>query len=309
MGNDNKARVSTKNALTEKVVRWELEVRGGVQRVGYRDMVEEAARVLNLVGKVENDPEDDQLVRLVVQGPENTLSEFAKAISGRHGFADATVKTVSTSEPDPKLVRFTKERGSPEKETLERADQSVLILGKIAEVASENLGVSKETLAVGKEALTVGKETLAVGKETLAVGKETLAVGKETLTVGKETLAVGKETLTVGKETLAVGKETLTAVKEGNKDILIAIKDGSDKTEALHRDFTAGLKHLDSVYGIIGKTLVKIDHDLQEQTREHARASERQTAAILKLARAIGRTSGVRPPRKVQPRRKRVAKR
>jgi acylphosphatase len=302
MGNDNKARVSTKNALAEKVVRWELEARGRVQRVGYRDMVEEVARVLNLVGKVENDSDDDQLVRVVVQGPESTLSEFVKAIGGRHGFADATVKTVSTSEPDPKLVRFTKERGSPEKETLERADQSVLILGKIAEVVSENLGVSKETLAVGKE-------TLAVGKETLAVGKETLAVGKETLTVGKETLAVGKETLTVGKETLAVGKETLTAVREGNKDILIAIKDGSNKTEALHRDFTAGLKHLDSVYGIIGKTLVKIDHDLQEQTREHARASERQTAAILKLAQAIGRTSEVRPPPKIRPRRKRVAKR
>ena len=288
MGNDNKARVSTKNALAEKVVRWELEARGRVQRVGYRDMVEEVARVLNLVGKVENDSDDDQLVRVVVQGPESTLSEFVKAIGGRHGFADATVKTVSTSEPDPKLVRFTKERGSPEKETLERADQSVLILGKIAEVVSENLGVSKETLAVGKE---------------------TLAVGKETLAVGKETLAVGKETLTVGKETLAVGKETLTAVREGNKDILIAIKDGSNKTEALHRDFTAGLKHLDSVYGIIGKTLVKIDHDLQEQTREHARASERQTAAILKLAQAIGRTSEVRPPPKIRPRRKRVAKR
>ena len=253
MGNDNKAGVSTKSALTEKVVRWELEARGRVQRVGYRDMVEEAARVLNLVGKVENDAEDDQLVRMVVQGPESTLSEFVKAISGRHGFADATVKTVSTSEPDPKLVRFTKERGSPEKETLERADQSVLILGKIAEVVSENLGVSKETLAVGKE--------------------------------------------------------TLTTVKEGNKDILIAIKDGSSKTEALHKDFTAGLKHLDSVYGIIGKTLVKIDHDLQEQTREHARASERQTAAILKLAQAIGRTSGVGPPRKSRPRRKRVSKR
>jgi hypothetical protein len=150
---------------------------------------------------VENDPEIDLLVRVVVQAPESTLSEVVKVISGRYGFAGATVKTVSTNEPNPKLVQFTNERGSPEKETLKRADQSVLVLGKIAAAISENLGVSKETP---------------------------------------------------------------TAVKDGNKDIHIAIKDGSSKTEALHRDFTAGLTHLDSVYGNISKTLVKIDHDLQE---------------------------------------------
>ena len=254
MSNDNKANDSTKNALTEKVVRWELEARGRVQRVGYRDMVEETARVLNLVGKVENDPEDDQLVRVVVQGPESTLSEFVKAISGRHGFADAIVKTVSTNEPDPKLTRFTKNRGPDEKETLERADQSVLILGKIAEAISENLGVSKETLAVGKETLTAVKE----GNKTLGEKMD--------------------------KGFTGLGSK----MDQGFRDSIAS-------SERLHKDFTVRFDRVDASYGMIGKTLARMDKNLEKLTKAIlalAQESHRAARSAPTKARTASRSRG-----------------
>jgi hypothetical protein len=53
---------------------------------------------------VESDPENDQWVRVVVQGPEVTLSEFVEATSGRHGFVSVKRQAVHAGELDPKMV-------------------------------------------------------------------------------------------------------------------------------------------------------------------------------------------------------------
>ena len=247
MSNDNKARKSAKNALVEKIVRWELEARGRVQRVGYRDMVEEAARVLNLVGKVGNDPEDDQLVHVVVQGPESTLSEFVKAISGRHGFADATIRTGNTGEPDPKLVRFTKERGSPEKETLERADQSVLILDNMA----STLGDLREETHKGFSDLgtTMDKGFTSLGAKMDHLGDK---------------------------------------MDRGFRDSIAS-------SERLHKDFTVRFNRVDASYGMIGKTLARMDKNLEKLTKAIlalAQESHRAARAAPTETRAASRSKG-----------------
>ncbi len=230
--------MSTKNALTEKVVRWELEARGRVQRVGYRDMVEEAARVLSLVGKVENDPEDDQLVRVVVQGPESTLSEFLKAISGRHGFADAIVKTVSTNEPDPKLARFTKERSSPEKETLERADQSVLILANMA----ATLGDLREETHKGFSELGTKMDHLG------------------------------------------------DKMDKGFRDSIAS-------SERLHKDFTVRFDRVDASYGMIGKTLARMDKNLEKLTKAILSLAQESHRAAKAARRVTRKPASRRHPR------------
>jgi len=52
--------------------------KGNVQRVGYRDAVERAARHLNITGFVENLKPYD--VRIVAEGEEATLGEFITQI-------------------------------------------------------------------------------------------------------------------------------------------------------------------------------------------------------------------------------------
>ncbi len=247
MSNDNEARKSPKNTLMEKIVRWELEARGRVQRVGYRDLVEETARMLNLVGKVGNDPEDDQLVHVVVQGPESTLSEFVKAISGRHGFADATIRTGNTGEPDPKLVRFAKERGSPEKETLERSDQSVLILDNMA----STLGGLREETHKGFSELGTKMD-----KGLTSLGAKMDRLGDK--------------------------------MDRGFRDSIAS-------SERLHKDFTVRFNRGDASYGMIGKTLARMDKNLEKLTKAIlalAQESHRAARAAPTKTRAASRSKG-----------------
>lgn len=245
--------------MSEPSARWVLTARGRVQRVGYRDTVEEVARVLGVAGTVENDSKDDKLVHIIVQGPASTLNEFVKAISGKHDYAEAEVQKAAEGACDPALTDFTKIRGPEAKETLERADQSVLILGTVAKAMHRLADTGEATLLVSRESLAVGKETLAVGKEALA----------ETRKVGQAVERVGQAVDKVGQSVDRVGQ---------------SVEKGNQATALLHRDMTHRFDEMGHAYGIIGKTLVKIDKDLRAQTK-----------ALLQLARAVERNTRSAP--------------
>lgn len=233
MENRNKGKVSTKTALTEKTVQWELEARGRVQRVGYRDFVQEAANLLKVTGKVWNDEKDEQLIHLIVQGPESTLPEFVKAITGKHGLIDAAeVRKTGEKEADPSLTRYHQVRGEP-----------------LVELA--------EATAQGARALNM----------LIGLGTETLFVSKETLTA----VQIGNATL--GKKVDGVTEVVREEVRSN--------------TEFRH-ELADAVGLLDTKYGLISKTLVKIDHDLQAQTK----AITTQTHALVQLAKAVTKGGG-----------------
>ena len=233
MENSNKGNVSTKTALTEKTVQWELEARGRVQRVGYRDFVQEAANLLKVTGKVWNDEKDEQLIHLIVQGPESTLPEFVKAITGKHGLIDTSeVRKIGEKEADPSLTRYHQVRGEP-----------------LVELA---------------EATTQGARAL-----NLLIG------------LGTETLSVSKETLTA----VQIGNATLGKKVDGLAEVMR--EEVRSNTEFRH-ELADAVGLLDTKYGLISKTLVKIDHDLQAQTK----AITTQTHALVQLAKAVTKGGG-----------------
>ena len=230
--------------MPEPIVRRELEARGRVQRVGYRDFVEETARTLGVRGTVANDDRDERLVRIVAQGSAGTLEEFVRAISGRHGFADAEVRLVKEGEADAALVEFVKLRGPEGKEMLERADQSVLLLGRIFETGVETLGVGKETLA----------ETRKVGEKVDRLGAEVRGVGAE--------------------------------VRDGNRRL-------EKSLDRMHADMSARFDRVDRSYGSIGKTLLRIDKNLEKLTKALLLlAQEAHRAAVSTRGAPLRRTRG-----------------
>lgn len=240
MENGNKGRVSTKTTLTEKTVQWELEARGRVQRVGYRDFVQETASLLKVTGKVWNDQKDEQLIHLIVQGPESTLPEFVKAITGKHGLIDAAeVRKIGEKEADPSLTGYHQVRGEP-----------------LVELA--------EATAQGARALNM---LIGLGIETLSVGKETLSVSKETLTA------------------VQTGNATLGKKVDGVADV---VREDIRSNAEFRHELADAVGLLDTQYGLISKTLVKIDHDLQAQTK----AINTQTHALVQLAKAVTRGGG-----------------
>ncbi|MDE2046546.1 MAG: acylphosphatase, partial [Thermoplasmata archaeon] len=179
--------------MPERLVRWKIEARGEVQKVGYRDFVEGVAHQLGILGSVKNDEEDSGLVHIVAQGPETQIVLLVRDISGKHGVIHArSVQRVGEEPVDPGLRAFKQVLGSDAQETRESAVQGVKILSKMAD-SLDRLG----------------------------------ALGQESLSVGKETLGIAKENLSVSKEGLAVGKETLAAVREGDQKILEAVVEGN----------------------------------------------------------------------------------
>lgn len=234
--------------MTEKVVRWELEARGRVQRVGYRDHVQETADLLKVTGKVWNDKKDEQLVHIVAQGPESTLSEFVKAVTGRHGLIDASeVKKVGEKEADLRLTGFQQERGEP--------------LDELAEATAQ-----------GARALNT---LIGVGTETLSVAKETLSAVKE----GNKTLG---EKMDQGFQDLG------SKMDQGFRDSIAS-------SERLHKDFTVRFDRVDASYGMIGKTLTRMDKNLEKLTKAIlalAQESHRAARAAPTKARTASRPKG-----------------
>ena len=145
--------------------RVEITARGDVQKVGFRDAVQRAARKLGLSGTVQNvEPYD---VRIVAEGEEAALKEFVKAINIQDGPIRVQELDVSWAPATGEFQYFKILRGDWQEELGERFDTAVVLLHRSIELGEQNLMVSKESLRVSKESLMVSKENLSVGKMML----------------------------------------------------------------------------------------------------------------------------------------------
>ena len=252
--------------MREPVVRWEIEARGQVQRVGYRDFVLKVARSLHLAGTVQNDEKDDTLVRIVAQGSTTDLAGFVRALSGKHGFAEADVQKVSEGAEDLRLKSFQKIRGSDSKETLERADESVLILGKMVETMDtgfSSLGAKMDQ--------SLGKMDQSLGKMDRSI-EISERLRQET---NKGFSGLGTKVDGVTSQVKGVGRQV--------ERVETAVRAESRQNAEFRHDLVGAVGLLDAKYGAISRTLGRIEKALERQTR----ATEKQTAALLTLARKV----------------------
>lgn len=232
-------------AVTETSVRWEIEARGEVRKVGYRDFVEAIARKLGLTGSVENDKADPDLVRIFAQGPAGVLEAFRVAISGEHGIIHATsVTKVSEGAVDPKVTSLRQVRGSDAKELQESAEASVKLLGRI---------------------WTTGKETRATVHEGHQEILRAVREGDEVLGEKVDRLADSMADMARSVGSLASSAEMGFAGLGKKLDVAVAA------TSHFERDLTTRFDRVDSAYGMIGKTLLRIERALEQQTKAPSR--------------------------------------
>jgi acylphosphatase len=255
--------------------------------VGYRDFVLKVARSLHLAGTVQNDEKDDTLVRIVAQGSTTDLAGFVRALSGKHGFAEADVQKVSEGAEDLRLKSFQKIRGSDSKETLERADESVLILGKMVETMDtgfSSLG-AKMDQSLGKMDQSLGKMDQSLGKMDQSLGKMDQSLGKMDRSIeiserlrqetNKGFSGLGTKVDGVTSQVKGVGRQV--------ERVETAVRAESRQNAEFRHDLVGAVGLLDAKYGAISRTLGRIEKALERQTR----ATEKQTAALLTLARKV----------------------
>ncbi len=101
--------------------------KGKVQKVGYRDFVQDYARELGITGYVEN--LEDGNVKVVCEGKEVEINEFIRSIKVKKDFIDVVETSVEYEEPTGEFKVFKIKYGDVPEELGDRLGAALLYLG------------------------------------------------------------------------------------------------------------------------------------------------------------------------------------
>ena len=101
--------------------------KGKVQKVGYRDFVQDSARELGIAGYVEN--LEDGIVKIVCEGEEPKIEEFIGDIKIKMDFTDVSETSVKYEAPTGEFKLFKIKYGDVPEELGDRFGAALLYLG------------------------------------------------------------------------------------------------------------------------------------------------------------------------------------
>jgi acylphosphatase/archaellum component FlaC len=169
------------------VKRFEIIVKGIVQKVGYRDYVEEVARRLGIVGFVEN--VKDGTVRIVCETDEETVKKFIHEINIKKGLIeveDVQIKSVGIATGEFKYFEI--KYGPLEEEIGERMVMAV----KYATIMSSDIKEMKQDIKEVKQDIKEMKQDIKDMKQDISEMKQDI---KEIKGDVKEVLKKQEETI------------------------------------------------------------------------------------------------------------------
>jgi len=139
------------------MVRGRITVRGKVQRVGFREIVQEIARELGVVGEVRNLKTGD--VEIIIEGEKQDIEDFEKAIEINDGLIEVKEINDIFEESTGKFKYFEIE------------------YGELQEELTESIGAGRRELIAIKETIDSNFEIL--GEKMDLAGKNTVDVGRK----------------------------------------------------------------------------------------------------------------------------------
>jgi len=131
--------------------RAEVLAKGRVQRVGYRDEIEEIARRVGITGFVENVKPYD--VRIVAEGEDSALERFLDEIKIKKYSIDVERLEVRFKDFKAEFEYFEIKRGEWQEELGERLDAAGKLLYKSVELGEESVSIGKKMLGKQDETL------------------------------------------------------------------------------------------------------------------------------------------------------------
>jgi acylphosphatase len=145
----------TVGASMKRVV---ITAKGRVQRVGYRDEVEEIARKLNVTGFVENVKPYD--VRIVAEGDDEHIDMFIKRLKIIKFPIDVENVEVDFDVFAGEFDYFEIKRGEWGEEIAERLDTAGKLLYRSVELGERTFKVAERSAKFGEESVEIGKKML-----------------------------------------------------------------------------------------------------------------------------------------------------
>ena len=140
-------------------------VKGRVQRVGYRDEVEEIARRLGIKGFVENIKPYD--IRIVTEGEDEAISEFIERIKIKRFPIDVESVEVSFEDFKGEFEYFEIKRGDWQEELGERLDTAGKLLYRSVELGERSVELGERSVELSEESVSIGKRMLEKQDETI----------------------------------------------------------------------------------------------------------------------------------------------
>jgi acylphosphatase len=194
-------------------VRAEIIARGEVQRVGYRDVVERAARNLKLTGFVENVKPYD--VRIVCEGERSAIDSFVEQIK----------ITMHPIEVEDLAVRFEPATGEYAYFEIKRGD--------MAEELGERLDMANARMTEMKQ-----QQDVMIGKQDVMIGKQDVMIEKQDVMIEKQDVMIEKQDVMIEKQDVMIEKlDDHTTILKENTGILKGFRSESNGNfKLLHQD-------------------------------------------------------------------------
>ena len=175
--------------MTQKdLTRAEIIAKGKVQKVTYRDAVDDIAVGLNVVGFVENlKPRD---VRIIAEGKEKNIKEFIKRIRIKRFPINVKELDVEFKSPTGEFEYFEIKRGDPDEELGERLDVAGTLLyrsmalqeGSLKKLAKlDDMNLKLEKIVENTEEIKANTSKYEVMHEEITRLKEDMSHVKEAL--------------------------------------------------------------------------------------------------------------------------------
>ncbi|MCK5217209.1 MAG: acylphosphatase [Methanosarcinales archaeon] len=121
-----------------------IHIKGRVQRVGYRDEVEEIARQLEIAGFVENIKPYD--VQIIAEGEDSNVEQFIRQIKIKRFPINVEMVEVQLEEFKSEFEYFKIKRGEWQEEIGERLDMAGKLLHKSIELSTESVIIGNKML-------------------------------------------------------------------------------------------------------------------------------------------------------------------
>jgi acylphosphatase len=249
-------------------------VKGDVQRVGYRDVVERLARKNGLVGYVENRKPYD--VRIVVEGARKALDVFIKRIKIKNPPIIVELVEVSYCKPTGEFSFFEIKRGDMTEELSERIDMAGSVMYEIRDLQKESLKKQDKTI----EKIDSGNKMLG---EKIDSGNKMLG---EKIDSGNKMLG---EKIDSGNKTLGEKIDNLGAkqdetikvlggkIDSGNKVLGEKMEVVGVKLDLFHQDTGKRFDVLDVKYGSISQNIERFI----EQAEKNQERSEKNVEKLM----------------------------
>jgi acylphosphatase len=261
--------------LTAALARWKIVAKGSVQSLPYKERVLRAAASHRIVGRVKNDPEDDESVLIDAQGSPADLTEFLQTISGPEGRTDAReVTKVKVLPADPSRLKFRIKRGEIHQEMLERLEAT----------GHAVTGVAGAVDTLGKDVHgghAVLHDSLADISKSFDLLQNESQRGRSEVEQRFEKI---EESLLALTTTLTNLSSSIDAYRTSLEEKVEGIVDAGTRA---NRDLAGRLDRLQESTASAAKSLAKVQEGvdaLSETLEQETRSADQRTAAILLLA-------------------------